>query len=146
MNQFGNFADKWNAAFSQNDEVLEEDPLYTEPEDTTQQRSKVILQRIWKVIYHLRKIVLAVPVLLGALRLAFYNLEHLPEQVGLNLQTNGEFAKMIARETAVYGPLAVTGVCLLLMFLSRKSMYPWIISLFSLVLPVLLLLTNLYPA
>lgn len=146
MNQFGNFADKWNAAFSQNDEVLEEDPLYTEPEESVQESPRMVLRRIWKVIYHLRKVVLAVPVVFCALRLAFYNLEHLPQQVGLNLLTNGEFAQMISKEMAVYGPLAVTGGCLVLMFLSRKSIYPWIISLFSLVLPVLLLVTNLYPA
>lgn len=150
MNNSGNFADKWNAMFSQNDEVLEEDPVYAEPEQngaSARQRDvKPVLRQIWKVLYHLRKIVLAVPVVFMALRLAFYNLAHLPEQVGLNLQANGEFAEMISREMAVYGPLAVTAGCLLLMFLSRKSIYPWIISLFSLVLPVLLLVTNLYPA
>ncbi len=150
MNNSGNFADKWNAMFNQDDEVLEEDPLYAqadvESEEVQQESSKVILRRIWKVVYHLRKVVLAVPVVFCALRLAFYNLEHLPEQVGLNLLSNGEFAERISREMAVYGPLAVTGGCLVLMFLSRKSIYPWIISLFSLVLPVLLLVTNLYPA
>ena len=78
--------------------------------------------------------------------IALANKERLPEYVGLNLQSSGEFAMMVNRNYAVYGPLCVTGFCLLLMFLSRKSMYPWIISLFSLVLPVLLLVTNLYPA
>lgn len=150
MNNSGNFADKWNAMFSQKDEILEEDPLYPQAEETVepgqQTEVKTVLRRIWKILYHLRKIVLAVPVVLLALRLAFYNLAHLPEQVGLNLQPNGEFSQMISREMAVYGPLAVTAGCLLLMFLSRKSVYPWIISLFSLVLPVLLLVTNLYPA
>ena len=32
------------------------------------------------------------------------------------------------------------------MFLSRKAMYPWAISIFSLAIPILLLLSNRYPA
>ena len=39
--------------------------------------------------------------------------------------------------------LAVTGGCLLMMFLSRKIMYPWIISQFSLILPVFLVFSNM---
>ena len=105
-----------------------------------------VVRKIGKIIYHLRKIVLAVPVVIAALWLAAYNSQHLPAQVGLNLQTTGEFANMIGRGTAVMFPLAITGGCLVLMFCSRKSVYPWLISLFSLAVPVLLLLTNLYPA
>jgi Na+-driven multidrug efflux pump len=47
---------------------------------------------------------------------------------------------------AVTFPLMITGACLVLTFLSRKSIYPWLISVFSLVIPVLLLVTNIYPA
>jgi hypothetical protein len=32
------------------------------------------------------------------------------------------------------------------MFCSRKALYPWAISVFTLALPVLLLVSNLYPA
>jgi hypothetical protein len=32
------------------------------------------------------------------------------------------------------------------MFVSRKTLYPWLISIFSLIIPVLLLITNMYPA
>jgi hypothetical protein len=66
--------------------------------------------------------------------------------VGLDLQTTGEFAKVISRQTAVTMPLMLTGACLVLMCFSRKTLYPWLISVFSLVIPVLLLITNLYPA
>ena len=52
----------------------------------------------------------------------------------------------VARSMAVMGPLALTGVCLLMMFFSRKALYPWAISVFTLALPVLLLISNLYPA
>jgi hypothetical protein len=96
--------------------------------------------------YRLRAVFLAIPVIFLALRLAAYNSEHLPLLVGLNLQSNGEFAKTISRQTAVTMPLFLTGGCLALMCFSRKTLYPWLISLFSLAIPVLLLLTNMYPA
>jgi hypothetical protein len=99
---------------------------------------------VW--LYHLRKFVMAAPVVYYALKLASYNMEHLPEEVGINLQSSGEFAMTIARSMAVMGPLALTGACLLLMFCSRKAMYPWAISIFTLALPLLLLFSNLYPA
>lgn len=99
---------------------------------------------IW--LYHLRKFVMAAPVVYYALKLASYNMEHLPEEVGINLQSSGEFAMTIARSMAVMGPLALTCACLLLMFCSRKAMYPWAISIFTLALPLLLLVSNLYPA
>ena len=105
-----------------------------------------VINTVGMVIYRLRKIVLAVPVVYYALRLAAYNGEHLPEQVGVNLQANGEFAMTIARGFAVMGPLALTLACLFLMLCSRKALYPWAISVFTLALPVLLLISNLYPA
>ena len=42
--------------------------------------------------------------------------------------------------------LALTGGCLAMMFLSRKALYAWAVSVFSLALPVLLVVSNLYPA
>ena len=99
---------------------------------------------VW--LFRLRKIVMAAPVAYYALKLAEYNREHLPEQVGLNLQSSGEFAQFISREMAVTGPLALTAGCLVLMFCSRKASYAWAISAFTLALPVLLLISNLYPA
>lgn len=98
------------------------------------------------VLYRLRKVVLAVPVGFYALKLAAYNMGHLPETVGLILQADGSFAIEIAKALAVMGPLGITAGCLAMMFLARKAMYPWAISVFSLCLPVLLLLSNLYPA
>lgn len=105
-----------------------------------------VINIIGLVLFRLRKIVLAVPVVYYALKLASYNGEHLPEQVGLNLQSTGEFAMTISRSMAVTGPLALTLSCLFLMLCSRKALYPWAISVFTLALPVLLLVSNLYPA
>ena len=105
-----------------------------------------LINFIGTVLFRLRKIVLTVPVAYYAVKLAMYNREHLPEQVGINLQSTGEFAQMVTREYAVYGPLGVTMLCLLLMFFTRKVFYPWIISIFTLVLPILIWFTNVFPA
>ena len=99
-----------------------------------------------KWLYRLRKPVMAAPVVYYALKLASYNNQHLPEQVGINLQSTGEFAQTLSRNVAVMGPFALTMACLVLMFCSRKAMYAWAISVFTLALPLLLLFSNLYPA
>ena len=106
--------------------------------------SVINLIGVW--LFRLRKFVMAAPVVYYAIKLAAYNMEHLPEQVGINLQSTGEFAQTISRQLAVMGPLGLTAACLLLMFCSRKTIYPWAISIFTLTLPLLLLLSNAYPA
>lgn len=105
-----------------------------------------IINLIFVWLFRLRKPVMAAPVVYFALKLASYNSEHLPEQVGIDLQSTGEFAQTISRHFAVVGPLGLTLACLLLMFCSRKTVYPWAISIFTLALPLLLLLSNVYPA
>ena len=103
-----------------------------------------VITVICRCIFKLRKIFMAVPVVYLAIRIATENMDRLPEAVGLNLQSTGEFAFMVTREYAVYGPLAVTAFCLILMLFSRKTLFPWVISIFSLVLPYLLYFTNFY--
>lgn len=93
--------------------------------------------------YKLRSLFLAIPVAAAALVLAAYNMNNLPEEVGFSLLTSGEYAYTISRGTAVCIPLLITGLCLLLMFCSRRVVYPWLISIFSLVLPVLIMVTTL---
>ena len=105
-----------------------------------------VSSQIFRWIYRLRRFLLAIPVVIAAIRIAGLNMERLPEMVGLNLQATGEFAQMVTREYAVYGPMGVTMLCLLLMFFTRKVFYPWLISIFTLVLPYLIYLTNIYPA
>ena len=63
---------------------------------------------------------------------------HGPEDLTISIIT-------IVGALAVMGPLGLTAACLLLMFCSRKAMYPWAISIFTLALPVLLLVSNVYP-
>lgn len=107
---------------------------------------KSVIGVLVMVGYRLRKIVLAVPVVYYALKIAGYNGQHLPEEVGLVLLANGEFAYTVSRYLAVVGPLVLTGGCLVMMLFSRKALYPWAISIFTLILPLLLLISNIYPA
>ena len=119
----------------------------------TLQKTKAAFEktgRVFKVIgtvlYHMRKLILAAPVVWLAVRVYGEAMERLPETVGLILQESGDYAYMLDKETAAMGCMAVTAACLLMMFCSRRTLYPWLISLFSLVLPILLIVTNIFPA
>lgn len=123
-------------------------------------KGKAVLQKVsavfeaignvFKVIYswcsRLHKLILAVPIVVGAVLLAQRCVEELPDKVGLGLLADGTYSQLISKDLAIMGPLAVTAVCLLLMFCSRRTLYPWLISLFSLALPLLILITNIFPA
>lgn len=151
MKGLGEFATKWNQMHNGvKDEIIPEPNAQEYESESTQQINGEKVKKTFKVIcsilYHLRKVIMAIPVVFYAMKIASYNMETLPEMVGVNLLANGNFAEMISRNTAVYGCLGITGGCLFLMFLSRKTLYPWIISIFSLVLPILLLVINVYPA
>lgn len=139
MNISSSVSDKWNAFMNRFRSVEEQG-------GTVYDKIKRVIGIIVMCLYRLRKVFLAAPVVYYALKLAKYNSEHLPEHVGINLQTNGAFADIISRNTAVMGPLMVTAVCLVLMFFSKKALPTWAISVFSLVLPLLILVSNLYPA
>ena len=125
------------------------DNIEEKPEETKKTGS---FQKVWNVmrmignlIYRLRKIIMSIPVVYYAIVFGVYNAKYLPERVGLVLQSNGEFAQTVSRGLAVMGPLGLTAACLLLMFCSRRTLYPWLISIMSLLLPMLILLLNNYP-
>lgn len=101
---------------------------------------------IGSMIYKLRSILLSIPVVIAAVVLAIRNARLLPETVGINLLESGEYQWLVARNVAVLGPLAVTALCLLMMFCSRRVVYPWLISIFSLAIPFLIWITNVFPA
>lgn len=100
----------------------------------------------WNYVMKFKKIFLAVPVGVMAVILALQNMIKLPVIVGLDLQYDGEFTIQIIREVAVLGPMAITAICLLLMFVSRRTLTPWLVSVFSLALPLLILLINTFPS
>lgn len=105
-----------------------------------------VLTKIGKWIYRLRKLFLSIPVVWGAIYMARVNLGLLPERVGIGLLETGEYYTMVSRSTAIYGPMAITVGCLLMMLCSRRTLYPWVISLFTLVIPLLIYVTNAFPA
>ena len=96
----------------------------------------------WNYVSKFRKLFLAAPVAAMALILALQNLIKLPALVGLSFETDGSFSFEMIRELAVLGPLAVTAICLLLMFISKRTLTPWLVSVFSLALPLLILVMN----
>jgi hypothetical protein len=106
------------------------------------ERIVTVFGTLFTWIFKLRKIFMALPVLYAAMELAKRNLEELPEVVGFDIQSTGEFAQMVSRDTAVYGPFALTVLCVVLMLMSRKTIYPWLISIFTLVLPLLIWVLN----
>ena len=111
----------------------------------TLEKTGDIISLVCTWTWRLRKFIMAIPVVWLMIWLAQLNWGLLPEMVGINLQNNGEYTRMITREMAVYGPMAVTAVCLLMMMLSRKTLYPWMICIFSMALPLIILLTNIFP-
>lgn len=100
----------------------------------------------WNYVMMFKKVFLTVPVAVLAVILALRNLFSLPPMVGLILGTDGEFTLEVIREVAVLGPMAVTAVCLLLVFISKRTLTPWMVSMFSLLLPVWILLLNTFPS
>ena len=96
-------------------------------------------------IIQFRGVLISLPVLAVSIVQAMQNSARLPEQVGINLQVTGEYAKTVSRPTAVLIPLLVTIGCIILTCCSKRTLFPWLISIFSLVLPILIWLTNIYP-
>ena len=105
-----------------------------------------ILEKIILWFSKFKKIIAAIPVAVGAIILALYNMGNLPKVVGINLLENGSFTYQIPRGIAVFAPVAVTSICLLLMFCSRRILTPWFVSMVSLLIPVIILITNIFPA
>lgn len=132
-------AEKWNAFYEKAKPVIDKIQSVLVKIGGT-------LRTVWRHAVRFRKILLTIPVALGAIFMAIYNMSKLPDVVGLNLQTDGTFALQIDRFSVVMGPLAITGLCLALMFCSKRTLTPWMVSVFSLALPVIILVTNIFPA
>ena len=106
----------------------------------------MVFRKIGRFIFLIRKLLLAIPVVLGLFYVVGYVKERLPSQVGLLIQESGAYTYVVEQGTAINFCVVVTAACLLLMFISRRTVYPWLISIFSLILPIMLLLTNIFPA
>lgn len=109
-------------------------------------KTQDVLKLIWHYVCMFKGLILSLPILGVSIWQAFDNAARLPEEVGINLLATGGFTQMVPRSTAVLVPLLVTIVCVLLTSLSKRTLFPWLISLFTLVLPILIWITNVYPA
>lgn len=94
-----------------------------------------------KWTYKLRAFVLAIPVVAIAVILAVSNMATLPAAVAIGLPNivNGILVfqeVLVSKILAVFIPLLVTAFCLLMMFLSKRISFPFLVSLFSLILPI----------
>lgn len=101
-------------------------------------------------VYKLRSVFMAIPVLTAAVILAIRNSRNLPEKIAVYFPSFSAEKVIIKlteldRGTAVTIPLLLTIACLALMFCSKRTTYPWIISIFSLVLPLFFLFVGMYP-
>ncbi len=114
--------------------------------DNEKNKAGGALAGIGKVLYKLRGILLSIPVLVAAIVLAIKNADRLPETVGINLLASGEYQWMVDRAAAVRWPVLITAVCLVMVLCSKKVVYPLLISIFSLVIPILIWVTNVFPA
>lgn len=105
-----------------------------------------VLHTIWIYIHKFRGIIASVPVALAAIWLALRNMSVLPENVGINLLANGDYSFMVVRPVAVLTPLLLTLVCIFLTACSKRTLFPWMVSVLSLLVPLLIWVTNVYPA
>lgn len=103
-----------------------------------------VIKKIGHWVYRLRSWIITIPVLVVAVKLALTNHNSLPDMVGLGLQNSGGFSYLIPKGTAIVVPLLVTVGCIVMTFLSKRKLYPWLISIFTLALPLLLWITNVY--
>ncbi len=120
--------------------------------NTKGEKVKVVLKRIWEVLvltskmaYKTRSVLLAIPVGVCAVVLALRNLHLLPETVAMHIPINDGYQLMLSRGAAAMLPLGLTAVCLLLMFISKRTLYPWLISVFSLALPLVIWVISMFP-
>ena len=105
-------------------------------------KTGIICRIIWAYLYRLRTVLMAVPVGVAAIVLGIINLGRLPDSTGIWLLTSGDFFMLVPKEVAVLAPIAVTALSILLVLCSKKAFYPWLISIFTLVLPLLIYYTN----
>ena len=119
---------------------------YVEKADKGYRKAKDIWKKAKPWLWQSRKLLLAIPVVYLMLYFARLNWNVLPDAVGLHLLNTGDYAQYITKQMAVYVPMGITGGCLAMMFVSRKTLYPWMICMFSMLLPLLILVTNIFPS
>lgn len=127
-------------------------------------------QNLWRYIFWFRSVILGAPLAVAAVVLAAMNMSRLPDQVPYTkllfyseqkqkflpfLFTNeaenvlfGFLAVIpdtISKIQAVFMPLVMTAVCIVLMILSKRMLYPFLIGLLTLVLPFVIYWFVVFP-
>lgn len=93
---------------------------------------------VLKWVIQLRSVALSIPVAVIAVILAINNAATLT--AGLSIGA-GENIITIGRSVLIMGPLALTALSILMTLFSKKVVYPWLISLFTLLLPLVISFT-----
>lgn len=112
----------------------ENGPNPYDPQKSAGENFKAVLR--WA--FRLRSVALSVPVAVIAVILAVNNAAVLP---GPLLIGAGQNVITISKPVLIMGPLALTALSILMTLFSKKVTYPWIISLFTLLLPLVLWIT-----
>lgn len=88
--------------------------------------------------FRLRGVALSVPVAVIAVILAMNNMAALP---GPLMVGAGQNVITLSKSVLIMGPLALTALSILMTLFSKRVVYPWLISLFTLLLPLALWFT-----
>lgn len=105
----------------------------------------------WKWAYRLRSILLSIPVVVVAIILAIGNMATLPASVMIAYPAvySGVLLFqeiMVSKSLAVFVPLVITAFCLLMMLFSKRPAFCWLVSVFSLLVPIFLRVAVILPA
>lgn len=151
MEFFHNLADKWKVFWGKCSPVLRSIGAVFSAIGRA-------ISTLGSYLFKLRALFMAIPVAVVAVIEAMINMNRLPDTleyatIGLDFDATqtlfGPFVmhvEQMSRETAVIGPLVLTAACLVFTIFSKRTLFPWVISIFTLVVPVLLYLMTQYPA
>lgn len=112
-----------------------------------------VFRIIGLTIFHMRKIFMAIPVVMAAMRMATLVKDTLTGPFRffiMDVLASWEQSELVIRQVevskqiAVTGPLVITAAALVLMFLSRRTIWPWLVSIFTLAIPGFIWLSCTY--
>ena len=115
------------------------------------------ISNLWKYLFWFRSVVLGAPLGVAACVQAARNANRLPEMVAytkIALTPEAEdallglftvSAEYISRDLAVIIPLGLTGFCIVMMVLSKRMLYPFVIGLLTVVLAEVLYWFTVFP-
>ena len=105
-----------------------------DPEKSAGENIKSVLR--WA--FRLRGVALSLPVAVIAVLLAVNNTAVLPGPLEIGA---GQNVITLSKSVLIMGPLALTALSILMTLFSKRVVYPWLISAFTLLLPVVLWFT-----